>query len=92
MSLCRNSRIIGAAAETWPEATCRDNVLARITEAEREGWVSELEGLEVSLAGTQDKFAQLDADQTRQGRSIDLGMPAFRDIAGCDSTPASPTV
>lgn len=70
----------------------RDNLLARIAEAEREGWVGELEGLEVSLAGAQDKLAQLDADQRRRGRSVDLGMPAFRDIAGCDSTSTSPTM
>ncbi|MDX2939622.1 tyrosine-type recombinase/integrase [Streptomyces ipomoeae] len=70
----------------------RDNLLARITEAEREGWVGELEGLEVSPAGAQDKLAQLDADQKRRGRSVGLGMPALRDIAGCDSTSTSPTV
>ncbi|MER5753209.1 hypothetical protein [Streptomyces sp. NPDC002088] len=39
----------------------RDNLLARVVEAEREGWLVELEGLEVSLAGAQDKLAQLDA-------------------------------
>ncbi|MEU6199335.1 site-specific integrase [Streptomyces sp. NPDC047061] len=58
----------------------RDNLLARITEAEREGWPGEIEGLEVSLAGAQDKLAQIDADQTRRGRYVDLGMPVFRDI------------
>lgn len=36
---------------------------ARITEAEREGWLGELEGLEAGLAGAQDKLAQLDAKQ-----------------------------
>ncbi|MFI6061512.1 hypothetical protein [Streptomyces sp. NPDC051286] len=40
----------------------RDNLLARITEAEREGWLGELEGLEVGLAGAQDKLAQLEAE------------------------------
>ncbi|MFI8075544.1 hypothetical protein ACIF85_43385 [Streptomyces sp. NPDC086033] len=64
----------------------RDNLLARITEAEREGWVGELDRLEVSLAGAQDKLAQLDAEQTRRGQAVDLGMPAFRDIAGRDGT------
>ncbi|WP_176742273.1 hypothetical protein [Streptomyces sp. LUP47B] len=64
----------------------RDNLLARITEAEREGWVGELDRLEVSLAGAQDKLAQLDAEQTRRGQAVDLGMPAFPDIAGRDGT------
>ncbi|MET9454885.1 hypothetical protein ABZY05_07315 [Streptomyces canus] len=34
-------------------------------EAEREGWLGEVEGLQVSLAGARDQLAQLDADQTR---------------------------
>ncbi|MET7565983.1 hypothetical protein ABZS95_38695 [Streptomyces sp. NPDC005479] len=29
----------------------RDNLLARIAEAERAGWLGEIEGLKVSLAG-----------------------------------------
>ncbi|MGN9847377.1 recombinase [Nonomuraea sp. H19] len=50
----------------------RDNLLARIAEAEREGWLGEIEGLRVSLAGAEDKLAQLDE---RSSRAIDLGMP-----------------
>ncbi|MGH8996926.1 MAG: tyrosine-type recombinase/integrase, partial [Acidimicrobiales bacterium] len=38
----------------------RDNLTARIAEAQREGWVGEVEGLELSLAGAQDKLAQID--------------------------------
>ncbi|MFF8279699.1 hypothetical protein ACF05T_26915 [Streptomyces lateritius] len=30
----------------------RDNLLDRIAEAQREGWLGEVEGLEISLAGT----------------------------------------
>ena len=60
----------------------RDNLLARIIEAEREGWLGELEGLEVSLAGAQDKLAQLDAEQARRSTAVELGIPSFRDIAG----------
>jgi hypothetical protein len=63
----------------------RDNLLARILEAEREGWLGEREGLEVSLAGAQDKLAQLDAEETRL-RTIDLGMPTFSNLAGRTST------
>ncbi|QEV30027.1 hypothetical protein CP976_42135 [Streptomyces coeruleorubidus] len=64
----------------------RDNLVARITEAEREGWLGELEGLEVSLAGAQDKLAQLDAELARRSTAVDLGIPTFRDIAGRDGT------
>jgi hypothetical protein len=63
----------------WPEPTqrprleeIRDNLRARITEAHREGWLGEVEGLRVSLAGAQDKLAQLDRRPTR----VNLGMPA----------------
>ncbi|MEU9243577.1 hypothetical protein [Streptomyces sp. NPDC048385] len=62
-------------------AEIRDNLLARILEAEREGWLGEMEGLEISLAGAQDKLAQLDAEKTRQ-RTTDLGMPTFSNLAG----------
>jgi hypothetical protein len=44
-----------------------------------------MEGLEVSLAGAQDKLAQLDAEETRQ-RTIDLGMPTFSNLTGRTST------
>lgn len=64
----------------------RDNLLARITEAEREGWLGEIEGLEVSLAGAQDKLAQLDAAQDRSRKTIDLGMPSFTHLTGCTFT------
>ncbi|MET9885502.1 hypothetical protein ABZZ20_20675 [Streptomyces sp. NPDC006430] len=51
----------------------RDNLIARITEAEREGWLGEVEGLRISLAGAEDKLAQIDQ---RGSRAIDLGMPS----------------
>ena len=38
----------------------RDNLKARIAEAEREGWLGEVEGLQVSLAGAEDKLAQIE--------------------------------
>ena len=51
----------------WPDpnqrnrlADIRDNLLERIAEAEREGWLGEVEGLRVSLAGAETKLAQLD--------------------------------
>ena len=41
-------------------AEIRDNLIARIGEAEREGWHGEAEGLKISLAGASDKLAQID--------------------------------
>lgn len=50
----------------WPDPAqrdrlveIRDNLVARIAEAQREGWLGELEGLEVSLAGAEDKLVQM---------------------------------
>jgi integrase len=67
----------------------RDNLHDRIAEAEREGWLGEIEGLKVSLAGTEDKLAQIDASLQRREQSVHLGMPAFRDIAGRFVPPAT---
>jgi len=51
----------------WPDAEqaprlveIRDNLTARIAEAEREGWLGEVEGLRISLAGAQEKLGQID--------------------------------
>ncbi|MFY9672612.1 MAG: site-specific integrase, partial [Trebonia sp.] len=41
-------------------AGIRDNLTARITEAEHESWLGEAEGLRVSLAAAQGKLAELD--------------------------------
>lgn len=56
------------------------NLRTRIMEAEREGWLGEIEGLRVSLAGAEEKLAQLDA-RPNPGRLItDLGMPAVHRV------------
>ena len=64
----------------WPDpaqrpriAEIRDNLTARITEAEHEGWLGEAEGLKVSLAGAEDKLTQIDR---RSHTTVDLGIPA----------------
>jgi hypothetical protein len=64
----------------WPDpaqrtriAEIRDNLIARIAEAEREGWPREAEGLKISLAGAEDKLAQINR---RTHHTTDLGMPA----------------
>ena len=62
----------------------RDNLVARITEAEREGWLGEVEGLKVSLAGAEAKLAQLD-----RRPAIHLGMPDLsRVVSHTLTTPA----
>ena len=60
----------------------RDNLQARIAEAIREGWLGEVEGLQVSLAGAQDKLVQIDATLRKQATTTPLGMPSFGQIAG----------
>jgi hypothetical protein len=64
----------------WPDpaqrtriAEIRDNLIARIAEAEQQGWLGETEGLKISLAGAEDKLAQIDH---HPHRTTDLGMPA----------------
>ncbi|MFI1349559.1 tyrosine-type recombinase/integrase [Streptomyces lydicus] len=59
----------------------RDNLADRIAEAEREGWLGEIEGLKVSLAGARGKLAQLDAQTSKSQKAVDLGMPSFGEIA-----------
>jgi len=67
----------------WPDpaqrpriAEIRDNLTARIAEANREGWAGEAEGLQISLAGAEDKLAQIDR-RTRTPGPVGLGMPAL---------------
>ena len=62
----------------WPDPAqrgrileIRDNLEARIAEAHRKGWLGEIEGLQISLAGANDKLAQID-----RRTPVDLGMPA----------------
>ena len=69
----------------WPDpaqrhriAEIRDNLTARIAEAEREGWLGEIEGLKISLAGASDKLAQIDrrpqsVGQVSLGTTIPVG-------------------
>ena len=64
----------------WPDPAqrpriveIRDNLIARIDEAEREGWLGEVQGLTISLAGANDKLAQI--DQRPPTTAVNLGMP-----------------
>lgn len=45
------------------------------------------EGLRVSLAGAEDKLAQVDALAERQLAAVQLGMPGFSRSAGTAGTP-----
>ena len=60
----------------------RDNLAARISEARRQGWTGETEGLKVSLAAANNKLAQVDSLITRRLEAASLGMPSFPDVAG----------
>lgn len=51
----------------------RDNLLARILEAEREGWLGEIEGLQSSLTHAEEKLAQLDEQIARKRKAVDRG-------------------
>jgi hypothetical protein len=65
----------------------RDNLLARIAEAEREGWTGEAEGLRISLDAANNKLAQADLTTARRAEAVNLGIPAYRDIAAATLTP-----
>ncbi|MFF1840010.1 hypothetical protein ACFVXE_38605 [Streptomyces sp. NPDC058231] len=60
----------------------RGNLTDRIAEARREGSLGEVEGLETSHAGAEDKLSQMDAVTARAAKAVDLGMPTFHQIAG----------
>jgi hypothetical protein len=62
----------------------RDSLIDRIAEAQREGWLGEVEGLEISLAGAEEKLVQLEA--ALKSAVTHLGLPTFDQIAGL-STP-----
>lgn len=53
------------------------NLEARIIDAKREGWLGEVEGLQVSLTGVEHKIAQTDATLQRRSTDTNLGIPSF---------------
>jgi hypothetical protein len=51
----------------WPDPAqrdrlveIRDNLVARIIEAKHEGWLGEVEGLQIGLTGANNKLSQID--------------------------------
>jgi hypothetical protein len=69
-----------------PPGQIRDNLIARIAEAESHRWLGEAEGLKVSLAGARAKLAQMDQITARRSQTVQLGIPTFTDAAGRSST------
>ncbi len=68
------ARCSGPSPPSGPASTeIRGNLIARISEAEREGWLGEVEGLKISLAGANDKLAQI--DRRARNQPVDLGVP-----------------
>ena len=68
-----------------------DSLIARIGEAEREGWAGEAEGLKISLDAARQKLAQMD-QAARRATTVHLGMPGLADLAGRILTaPARPS-
>lgn len=67
-------------------AEIHDNLSDRIEEAKREGWLGDVEGLEVSRVGAAQKLAQLDADVARKQQAIHLGMPLFPEAVAMTTT------
>jgi hypothetical protein len=78
---CIHEHACVRCALLWPDPSqrdrlheIRDNLIARIAEAEHEGWLGEVEGLRVSLAGAEDKLAQIDR---RTATTTELGIPSL---------------
>lgn len=67
----------------------RDNLLARIDEAEREGWLGEVEGLKISLAGARQKLAQVQESARPSTTTINLGIPTIGDAARLSRLPTA---
>jgi hypothetical protein len=63
-------------------AGIRDNLIARISEAQHEHWTGEAEGLQVSLAAAGHKLAQMDQITARRGTVTHLGMPGSAPAVG----------
>src|SRR3954462_15274075 len=64
----------------------RDNLIARIAEAESHRWYGEAEGLKVSLAGANAKLAQMDQIPPGRSNAVQLGIPSVTDTAGRTTT------
>ena len=82
-TLCQHEHSCLRCSLHWPDPAqrpriteIRDNLIARIAEAGREGWLGEVEGLQVSLAGAEDKLAQINR-RSQNAATVNLGIPAL---------------
>lgn len=78
---CMHEHACVRCSMLWPDPEqrhrlieIRDNLTDRITEAQREGWIGEIEGLQVSLTGANDKIDLIDR-RTNKHTVTDLGLP-----------------
>ncbi|MFE2261729.1 tyrosine-type recombinase/integrase [Streptomyces griseosporeus] len=58
----------------------RDNLADRIAEAEREGWLGEVEGLSTSLAAAEEKIAEITTRRERKESPVFLGVPTLQQL------------
>jgi hypothetical protein len=58
----------------------RENLHARIIEAEREGWLGDVEQLTVSFTATDDKISQMEANGIRKRSPVFVGMPPINQL------------
>lgn len=65
------------------------NLGDRITEAQRNLWLGEVEGLKVSMAAANAKLAQIDGIVARRQASTGAGMPGFGEVAARTVTVSS---
>jgi hypothetical protein len=82
----------------WPDPAqgerlieIRDNLVARIIEAECEGWQGEMAGLQLSLAGARDKLAQIER-RSQAATPVELGRPSSTPETGVPHVSATDTV
>ncbi|MEX5710705.1 site-specific integrase [Parafrankia sp. FMc6] len=65
------------------------NLQARISEAEQQGWLGEIEGLTISLAAAEAKLTDLDRLTNRQ-TTVHLGMPSVHHLVARTITTNAP--
>ena len=63
----------------------RDNLIARVAEARQEGWLGEVDGLQISLSGARQKMDQIE-QMTARATDAHLDTPTFSQIAGRTTT------
>ncbi|WJV44526.1 site-specific integrase [Streptomyces flavofungini] len=82
--------LIVSPAERPRLVEIRDNLSDRIAEAQREGWLGEVEGLSTSLAAAREKIGQLDRQQEGRASQVFIGIPTFDQIVARASQTREP--